>query len=91
MPIVKQDRDIPRGNVVLPYTSVYDLFVQAAVDMHVLRAVEPSLRLWHWDTHCEPSLGPEQYRLCQQARAAGMGTRAQLASLILQYSSAKLH
>lgn len=86
LPIVKQDRDIPNGNAMKNYQSVYSLFVRVAEDIHVLRAVEPSLRLWHQDVHCEPSLGPEQYRACQQSRANGLGTRAQLASLILQYS-----
>jgi hypothetical protein len=91
VPIVKQDRDIPHLNASQLYPNVYSLFVRIADDIHVLRAVEPSLRLWHQEMHCELTHGAEQYRSCQQARANGMGTRAQLASLILKYSEAKLH
>lgn len=89
MPIIKADRDLPAPSVSQPYSSIYSLFVQKMEEIHVLRAVEPVLRLWYDDTPCEPNSDTDQFQTCQIAKAKGMGTRAHLAGLILQYVQSK--
>lgn len=89
IPIVRQDKDIPLIDQETRVPSILSLFIESSSDIHVLRAVEPSLRLWHGHKTCQPILGPQQYLECQVSRANGLGTRAQLASLILQYSELK--
>ncbi|XP_046388565.1 chondroitin sulfate synthase 2 [Ischnura elegans] len=48
VPLARNDRDVARGHgtPTKDFSSVYSLFVKAS-PLHVLRGVEPSLRLWH--------------------------------------------
>ncbi|XP_059474527.1 chondroitin sulfate synthase 2 [Neocloeon triangulifer] len=90
-PLVRQDRDIPITDKDSQLPSLLSLFLQGSEGLNVLRAVEPCLRLWHPQQVCQPSLGPNQYLECQVSRAKGLGTRAQLAGIILQYLEEKSH
>ncbi|CAB3366693.1 Hypothetical predicted protein [Cloeon dipterum] len=83
-PLVRQDRDIPILNKDSQIPSLLSMFIQGLDEIHVLRAVEPCLRLWYPQDQCQPSLSPNQYLECQASKAKGLGTRAQLAGLILQ-------
>ncbi|KAJ4439449.1 hypothetical protein ANN_07573 [Periplaneta americana] len=85
VPMIRSDRDIHslmsikyngRAN---PPTSLYAMFVHAG-SLHILRAVEPGLRLHYRERSCE-----ETNSQCIEARALNLGTKSQLATLILDY------
>ncbi|XP_066997100.2 chondroitin sulfate synthase 2 isoform X2 [Anabrus simplex] len=69
---------------------LYSMFVCTG-KLHVLRAVEPGLRLRFRECVCPPSSGsPYEYQQCIDSRANNLGFRNQLAHLILDYQAQQL-
>lgn len=85
IPIIRTDRDIDsvmnikhNSQSSLP-SSLYGMFVNAR-SLHILRAVEPGLRLHYRDRNCQDS-----NIHCAENRAYNLGSKSQLAQLILDY------
>lgn len=100
MPIVRNDKDIL--NLVKAHDinitnfavhTIYSMFVRVS-DLHVLRGVEPGLRLRYEEKACPQPTGISSvsaagiYNNCIRSRAFNLGSRSQLAKLILEYQSA---
>ncbi|PSN43934.1 Chondroitin sulfate synthase 2 [Blattella germanica] len=90
IPVIRSDRDIHSlmginyNGHTMPPISLYGMFVQSA-NLHVLRAIEPGLRLRHRERNCE-----DTDTQCIEARAFNLGSKSQLAQLILEYMSSQM-
>lgn len=87
--------DLPKNdeNVTsLATHTVYSMFVRFG-DVHVIRAVEPGLRLHYVQIDCDhhksivDSVTSSLYKQCIDKRNFNLGSRSQLAKLILDYKS----
>jgi hypothetical protein len=65
-----------------PPSSLYGMFISSG-NLHILRAVEPGLRLHYRERTCQNSNVQ-----CAEARAFNLGSKSQLAQLILDYVAA---
>lgn len=77
----------------LAENTLYGLFVRAS-DLHILRAVEPGLRLRHVSADCTSGGSSADISLhllnsCVKARASNLGSRSALARLLLEFQSMK--
>lgn len=52
-------------------------------EVHLMRAVEPALRLRYHDHICSSHLVPADYERCLLSKVEGLATKPQLASLLL--------
>lgn len=71
------------------YTSdgIYNMFV-AQSEAHVLRGMEPSLRLRHVDQTCVYCQNPREFNShCTKLQASNLATRSQLGRIILDYKA----
>ncbi|XP_076291816.1 chondroitin polymerizing factor [Lasioglossum baleicum] len=87
IPITHTDRDIPallKLSQDLPVTSLYEMFVSFS-NVHILRAVEPALKVKHKDIDCSSAYNNNMYKLCDRSRNFHLGRRSQLARLVLDY------
>lgn len=66
-----------------PPSSLYRMFINAR-SLHILRAVEPGLRLHYQENNCQNSS-----LQCAEARAYNLGSKSQLAQLILDYLASR--
>jgi hypothetical protein len=84
VPIIRSDRDIHSLVIIKYYSqssppSLYGMFTSSG-NLHILRAVEPGLRLHYRERNCQDS-----NRQCMDIRAFNLGSKSQLAQLILDY------
>lgn len=75
----------------LAENTLYSLFVRAS-DLHMLRAVEPGLRLRHVSLECTTNGSASDISLhtlhaCIKARANNLGSRSALARLLLEFQA----
>lgn len=106
IPAIKSDSDIRvlRSNLIdrdnftsLALHTIYGMFVRFG-DVHVIRSVEPALRLKYREIDChlfETSADTAVnavYKNCRTRRNFNLGSRSQLSRLILEYQdSTKLN
>lgn len=84
VPLVKTEWDLKRDNSRAMNHSVFSMFLNAE-HLHVLRGVEPALRLRFRETKCNEDMGgPESYQQCLLHAAEGIASRSQLATYILK-------
>ena len=88
-----QDKETSEFLTSLAENTLYSLFVRAS-DLHVLRAVEPGLRLRHSSDSCSSDGSTSEISLrmlsaCIKARANNLGSRGALARLLLEFQSLK--
>lgn len=82
LPIAHTDKDLAaRWEEENDHITLYGLFVRFT-DVHVLRGVEPSLRLRHVEQKCVTD-----YALCIERRAHNLGPRSQLGQILLDYQN----
>lgn len=105
LPMIRTDRDLSALTTVaslkptddktsdllksIVENTLYGLFVRAS-DVHMLRAVEPGLRLRHISLDCSSSGSASEISLhmlnaCVKKRAHNLGSRSALARLLLEY------
>lgn len=90
IPIIHSDRDIPmllKLSQDIPATSLFEMFVSFS-SVHVLRAVEPALKVKYKDINCTNNWN-NAYNACMQSKNLHLGRRSQLARLILDYHAYK--
>lgn len=85
IPIARSERDMKK----VEHHSknghdVYQMFLEMK-SVHVMRAIEPSLRLRFETKTCERTLAGETYRHCLDSSVDRLGSRSQLGSLLFQY------
>jgi hypothetical protein len=80
-PLVKADRDL-QGEFNSPHESILTMFTRMR-QLHVLRAVEPHLRIRYHERKCET-------RQCRESFLLSQGTRSQLAQFALDRESPAL-
>ncbi|XP_017878502.1 chondroitin sulfate synthase 2 [Ceratina calcarata] len=80
--LLKLSQDIPAG-----YTSLFEMFVSFS-NLHVLRAVEPALKVKYKDINCT-NIWSNIHNVCMQSKNLHLGRRSQLARLILDYHAYK--
>jgi len=61
--------------------ALYDSHVKS--DLQIWRSCEPGLVHRYHRRHCDPKLSPEQLRMCTGAAAESIGSRSQLANMIV--------
>lgn len=85
IPIARSERDVK--NVEHHSKNGHDVYLMFLdiKSIHVMRAVEPALRLRFETKNCEPSLAKDTYQHCLNSWADRLGSRAQLGSLLFQY------
>lgn len=57
-------------------------------DVHMMRAVEPALRLRYHTRECDPQLVDSDYARCLVSRREGIATKAQLANVLFNHNIA---
>lgn len=77
-PLVKSDHDL-QGEFSSPYETILSMFTRMH-QLHILRAVEPHLRIRYHERKCET-------RRCLQSFLLSQGTRSQLAQFALDRES----
>ena len=90
IPIIHSDRDIHsllKLSQDIPVTSLFEMFVSFS-NIHVLRAVEPALKVKYKNINCANTTN-NMYKICIQSRNLYLGRHSQLARLILDYQSYK--
>ncbi|EFX68349.1 hypothetical protein DAPPUDRAFT_260261 [Daphnia pulex] len=80
-PLVKSDRDL-QGEFSSPHESILAMFTRMR-QLHILRAVEPHLRIRYHERKCET-------RRCRESFLLSQGTRSQLAQFALDRESPAL-
>ncbi|KZC05455.1 Chondroitin sulfate synthase 2 [Dufourea novaeangliae] len=93
IPITHSDRDIPsilKPSKDLPAMSLFEMFVSFS-NVHILRAVEPALIVKYKDINCNSTYNNNIFKLCTQSRDFHLGRRSQIARLILDYQTYKIH
>lgn len=91
IPITRSDRDIPsllKLSQDVPVTSLFEMFVSFS-NIHVLRAVEPTLKVKYKSIDCNSTYSSNIYRMCRRSKNFHLGQRSQLAKLVLDYESYK--
>lgn len=99
VPLIRSDSDIrlfresevDEGNFTnLALHNVHGMFVQYG-NMHVIRGVEPGLRLKYKELDCSPyenkatKIVATLYEHCLKKRNWNLGSRSQLAKLLIEY------
>lgn len=88
IPLARSDKDIATLLKLSQHshvTSLLDMFVTFS-DMHVFRAIEPTLKIRYKDISCDIS-NDNIYKSCLKLRNNHLGKRSQLARLILDYQN----
>ena len=63
---------------------LYDMFLKYHT-VHLMRAVEPSLKLHFRTKVCKPTMPEDVYAECLASRGQGLASRSQLAMLVFEY------
>ncbi len=64
-------------------TDIVSIFLGVQT-IHVMRAVDPDLKIWYHEKICDPRLTERNYGNCLASKREGLASKAQLAHLILQ-------
>nr|CAD7611177.1 unnamed protein product [Timema genevievae] len=84
IPIIHSDRDVSKVFLKSAQNksiySIHDMFVSCS-DLHVLRAVEPSLKIRYMEDYCS-TFTSRDLNKCLEIRGENLGTRNQLAKII---------
>lgn len=89
IPLARSDKDIAtllKLSKHSPVTSLFEMYVSFS-DMHVFRAIEPTLKIKYKDVNCDDASNDSIYQNCLKLRHNHLGKRSQLARLILDYQS----
>jgi len=89
IPLVRSDKDIAtllKLSKHSPVASLFEMYVSFS-DMHVFRAIEPTLKIKYKDVNCDDVSNDNIYKNCLKLRNNHLGKRSQLARLILDYQS----
>lgn len=89
IPLARSDKDIAtllKLSKHSPVTSLFEMYVSFS-DMHVFRAVEPTLKVKYKDINCDDASNDSIYKSCLKLRNNHLGKRSQLARLILDYQN----
>ncbi|XP_070159253.1 chondroitin sulfate synthase 2 [Polyergus mexicanus] len=92
IPLARSDKDIAtllKLSKHSPITSLFEMYVSFS-DMHVFRAVEPTLKIKYKDINCNDASNDSIYKNCLKLRNNYLGKRSQLARLILDYQNHQL-
>lgn len=89
IPLTRSDKDIAtllKLSKYSPVTSLFEMYVSFS-DMHVFRAIEPTLKIKYKNVNCDDASNDSIYKSCLKLRNNHLGKRSQLARLILDYQS----
>lgn len=89
IPLVRSDKDIAtllKLSKYSPVTSLFEMYVSFS-DMHIFRAVEPTLKIKYKNVSCNYASNDSIYKSCLKLRNSHLGKRSQLARLVLDYQS----
>ena len=81
LPVVRSEKDL-QGLHQSPYPSILAMFARIR-RLHILRAVEPQLRLRYRSRHCKTEM-------CQESHILSQGTRSQLVKFLFDQEPQKL-
>ncbi|XP_076348621.1 chondroitin polymerizing factor [Tachypleus tridentatus] len=83
VPFVKTDKDLKHEQLYNLEFGIFDMFVRSKL-YHILRATEPELRIKHRTLSCSLDLNQEAYQQCLHSKKESIGSKSQLAKLILK-------
>lgn len=89
IPLARSDKDIAallKLSEHSPITSLFEMYVSFS-DMHILRAIEPTLKIKYKDVDCDGASNDNIYKSCLKLRSNHLGKRSQLARLVLDFQS----
>merc|ERR1719193_1486595 len=69
---------------VIPKYDIFDMFLKT--DLHVFRAVEPSLKFHYKFKDCNPLMAENLYQECIARQTEGLASRRQLAQALFEYN-----
>ncbi|XP_009988900.1 PREDICTED: chondroitin sulfate synthase 2 [Tauraco erythrolophus] len=75
--------DVQENEDILETLDIYDMFIKYS-NLHVFRAVEPTLLQRYRHQTCNPRLSEEIYHRCMQSSLEGVGSRSQLAMVLFE-------
>jgi len=89
IPLARTDKDIAtllKLSKHSPVTSLFEMYVSFS-DMHLFRAIEPTLRIKYKDVNCKDAINGTIYNNCFKLKNSRLGKRSQLARLVLDYQN----
>jgi len=89
IPLARTDKDIAillKLSKHSPVTSLFEMYLSFS-DMHLFRAIEPTLRIKYKDINCKDATNNTIYNNCLKLKHNRLGKRSQLARLVLEYQS----
>lgn len=89
IPLARSDKDIAtllKLSKHSPVTSLFEMYVSFS-DMHIFRAIEPTLKIKYKDVNCKDTSNEKIYKSCLRLKNIHLGKRSQLARLILDYQN----
>ncbi|NXJ88142.1 CHSS2 synthase, partial [Corythaixoides concolor] len=75
--------DVQENEDILETLDIYEMFIKYS-NLHVFRAVEPTLLQRYRHQACNPRLSEEIYHRCMQSSLEGVGSRSQLAMVLFE-------
>lgn len=92
IPLARSDKDIVtllKVSEHSPVSSLFDMYVSFS-DMHIFRAIEPTLKIRYKNIRCEDISDDSIHKSCLRLRNSHLGKRNQLAKLVLDYRSSQI-
>ena len=69
---------------IIPKYDIYDMFLKT--ELHVFRAIEPSLKFRYKFKDCNPLMAENLYQECIARQTEGLASRRQLAQALFEYN-----
>jgi len=69
---------------IIPKYDLFDMFLMT--ELHVFRAIEPSLKFHYKFKECNPLMAENLYQECIARQTEGLGSRRQLAQALFEYN-----
>lgn len=82
--MIKTDKDLKNENLYNLHFDLFDIFLQSK--LHVMRAVEPYLRIKFKFESCDQESNMVTYQECLHTREKNLGTKSQMAAAILSHA-----
>ncbi|XP_015920966.1 chondroitin sulfate synthase 2 [Parasteatoda tepidariorum] len=84
IPMIKTDKDLKNELLYTSHLDLFEIFVQSK--LHVMRGVEPDLRIRFKFDMCDLESNVATYQECLHIREQNLGTKSQMAAQILSHA-----
>ncbi|XP_054721269.1 chondroitin sulfate synthase 2-like [Uloborus diversus] len=84
IPVIKSDKDLKNAHLYNQRYDLFEMFLQSK--LHMMRAVEPDLRIRFKFDACDFESNIGTYQECLQNREENLGTKSQMAAAVLSHA-----